>query len=105
MKLTLIAALAAVALSGCNTLNPFAVNPRTTPAAQLVQAEAKAALDRALAARLDYCDIRGTLGADLNVSAAPGAGFNVGGSFTCEPRPWPTAAPTPLREFGAEPPP
>lgn len=88
MKPILVLALAAsFALAACQTLNPLAVNPKTTPEAQLVQAEAKAAFDRALAARLPFCDIRGTLGANLTASATPGAGFDVNGSFTCLPTP------------------
>jgi hypothetical protein len=88
--LTSVLLLAACGLGGCNTLNPLAVNPKTTPEAQKIAAQAKADFDRALAARLAYCDIRGQLGADAKAKITdPGAGITVGGSFTCLPRPWP----------------
>jgi hypothetical protein len=76
-------------VSGCAGINPLAVNPKTTPEAQKIAAEAKAEFDRALAARLIYCDIRGRLGADAKAKVTdPGAGIDVDGSFTCLPRPW-----------------
>jgi hypothetical protein len=99
MKLLTAAAIGALALnlSACAGISPLAVNPKTTPAAQKIQAEAKADFDRALAKRLEHCDIRGQIGADVSarVSTEAGAGINVGGSFTCLPRPWPNAAGAP----------
>lgn len=89
-------ALAALALTGCAGLNPLRVDPKTTPEAQRISAEAKADFDRALAARLNFCDIRGHLGADARAKITdPGAGIEVDGSFTCLPMPWPEGVPKP----------
>jgi len=99
MKTRTLAAAAvgvlALNLAACASLNPLAVNPKTTPEAQRIQAQAKADFDRALAARLAHCDIRGQLGADVTARASTeaGAGLNFGGSFTCLPRPWPDTTP------------
>jgi hypothetical protein len=84
-----IAGLLALNLAACAGLSPLRVDPKTTPEAQTIQAQAKADFDRALAARLAYCDIRGHLGADAKAKPTdPGAGIEVNGSFTCLPKPW-----------------
>jgi hypothetical protein len=80
-------------LAACNTLSPLAPSPKLTPEAQRIQAEARAEFDRALAKRLETCQITATGKIGVDISATPGAGTELTGSVTCEPKPWSLAAP------------
>lgn len=85
--------LAAICLSGCNTLSPFAVNTKASPEVQKAQAEAKADFDRRLGERLDHCTITGQLGAGVGGAAGTGTGLTTSGSFNCPAKPWDNVSP------------
>lgn len=95
MRAVLIACLA-IGLSGCAGFG-FDVDHRTTPQAQKLAAEGKAAFDKALAARLEHCQLNGQIGAGLGGIAGAGTGFSATGSFNCPAKPYPTD-PAPPRE-------
>lgn len=85
-------ALACVLTSACANLSPLAPDPKLTPEAQRIQAEARADFDRALAKRLETCQITAQGKLSVSVSATPGAGTDLSGTVVCQPRPWPGAA-------------
>lgn len=87
MKTAILLALC-VALSGCAAMNPFAVDPKTTAAAQKVQAQSKAAFDAALAARLEHCRVTGQTGGGIGGLAGSGTGLSATFSFECPAKPW-----------------
>lgn len=82
-------AAAAVALSGCAS-GLFRVNAEASPAVQKVQAEANAKFTGAVADRLRYCSITGTIDLELKVSAGAGVANTAG--LNCPAKPWETAA-------------
>lgn len=92
-RILIAAAVAAAALNAaaCASLSPFAVNTKADPEAQKIQAEAKAAIDKALAVRLDHCDIRGSLTLGVGGTSVAEAGTTLG--LTCPPKPWDSVVP------------
>jgi outer membrane lipoprotein SlyB len=90
MKLLTALAVAALALNtaACAALNPLAVDPKTTAAAQKMQAQSKAAFDAALAARLEHCRITGQTGGGIGGLAGSATGLSATFSFECPARPW-----------------
>lgn len=89
-RVTIIAALglAAVAVSGCAGMSPFAVDTKADPAAQKVQADAKAAIDKQFMNRLDHCTLTGQWSMGAGGLAGTGTGASFGGGVQCPAEPW-----------------
>lgn len=88
----------AIVLSGCASMSPFAVDTKADPAAQKVQADAKAVVDKQMIDRLDHCTLTGQWSMGAGGLAGTGTGVSLGGGVQCAAKPWdaaPPAAPTP----------
>lgn len=85
---TLFIATACLALTACGTLGGdlLGVNEKSTPEAQRIKAEADAKLTAALADRLIYCTITGTL--DLTLQVGPASGVKNTAGMNCPAKPW-----------------
>lgn len=82
-------AAAAIALSGCvGTGLLGGIDAGASPAVQKVQAESKAAVDKAIADRLNHCKVTGSLGAGIGGLAGTGTGLSTNLVVDCLPQPW-----------------